>query len=108
MLNILDLDRDFYRNALNNTRGQNSFFLATHTRGVELLASTISAEAGDAADGELLFDVKFYLRGVSYSVTDWFLNDLPVSAKQLTECLYRAMPERLKPYLGEQRVGKRQ
>lgn len=105
MVNILDRDRDFYRNALINTCGQNSFFLATHIKGVELLTSAISAEAGDAADEELLFDVRFYLRGVSYSVIDWFLNDSPASVEQLAECLYRAMPERLKPHLRERQGG---
>lgn len=99
MVNILDGGRDFYRNALNNTRGESSFFWATHTRSIELLTSEIAVQAGDAAGEELLFDAKFYLRGVSVTVTDWFLNDSPTSVEQLISGMYRAMPESLKPYL---------
>ena len=96
---ILDRDRDFYRNALHNTSGETSFFWATHTRAIELLISAITAQTGDTVDEELLFDAKFYLRGVSVTVADWFLKDSPASVEQLVSGLYRAMPESLKPYL---------
>ena len=99
MVTILDKDRSFYVNALKNTDGPDSFFLSTHLRSIDLLTDVIRRSVDGPVDEELLFDVKFYLRGVSHSITDWFLNDLPYSAELLSDCLYRAMPEKLKPFL---------
>lgn len=99
MIAILDSDRGFYENAMKNTAGPNSFFQSTRERSIELLTEAIRAHADGEVDEELLFDVKFYLRGISHSIADWYMNDLPCSAEALAQCLVRAMPERLKPYL---------
>ena len=60
MIIILDKDRDFYKNALRNTEGSNSFFYSTHTRSIELLANVIQNNNENTLDDELLLDVKFY------------------------------------------------
>ena len=99
MITILERDRGFYLNASKNTQGPNSFLLSAHLRCVELLTEVIKASGAGTADEEVLFDVKFYLRGVSYSVIDWFLNEPPYSVEQLADCLCGAIPEKLKPFL---------
>ena len=60
MIIILDKDRDFYKNALRNTEGPNSFFYSTHTRSIELLSNVIQNNNENTLDDELLLDVKFY------------------------------------------------
>lgn len=99
IVRILDNDREFYRNALKNKSGQNSFFNATHQHSIELVTEEVKKRIDSEDDDEILFDVKFYLRGMSYSVDDWFLNNLPYSADEIADYLYRAIPEKLKPYL---------
>lgn len=99
LVNILACDIGFYKNAFKNTGGQNSFLLATHSRCVELLTSAVVKEAGESADEELLFDVRFYLQGISCSVADWFLSDSPFTVEHLVDYIYQAMPEKLKPFL---------
>ena len=99
MITILDRDRGFYLNASKNTEGPNSFLLSAHLRCVELLTEAVKASSAGPVDEEVLFDVKFYLRGILHSFADWFLNELPYSAEQLTDCLCGAMPEKLKPFL---------
>lgn len=100
MIAILEGDRDYYKNAFVNTEGQNSFFHSTHARCVELLTAYVRA-AMPEEDPEALFDVRFYLKGASYTVLDWCVNSLPYSAGALAEYIYRAMPERLRPYFRE-------
>lgn len=99
MVTILDQDRSFYKNALKNTEGPDSFFQATHLRSIELAIDVIKRSINGPVDEEIMFYIKFYLRGVSHSITDWFLNDLPYSTELLADCLYQAMPEKLKPFL---------
>lgn len=97
MIAILDQGRGFYLNASKNTDGPNSFLLSAHLKSIELLTEVLKSIG--PVDEEVLFDVKFYMRGVSHSVLDWFLNELPYTAEQLTDCLCGAMPEKLKPFL---------
>lgn len=99
---ILDRDRSFYENALKNTGGQNSFSRAIHQRTVELLMDVVKQNGNSPADEELLFDVQFYLRGVSFSIYEWFYYKQPYSVEMLADCLYRAMPEKLKPILAQE------
>lgn len=99
MIEILERDRGFYQNAMKHTSGQNSFFCTTHTKCVELLTEYVRRIGIETVDDEILFDVKFYLRGVSSSVADWFLNQLPYSADQMVNYLCRAMPESLRALL---------
>lgn len=96
---ILDNDRDFYKNALKNTEGHNSFLQLTHLRGIELLMEYIQKAGPDLMNDEILFDVKFYLRGASYSIADWRVNALPWSVQEITDYLCGAIPEKLKPFL---------
>ena len=99
IVTILDSDRSFYKNALLHTAGQNSFFMATHQKSVELLTDVIRKTAGDKVDDELVFEAKFYLRGIAYSIIDRFFNGSDCTNEQFTDYLYRAMPEKLKPFL---------
>lgn len=99
MVSILANDQSFYKNALKHTDGPNSFFFSTHSRCRELLMEYIRQSCGEDYTDEMEFDVLFYMRGSSYSITDWFLNDSTFTVDQITDFICRAMPECLKPYL---------
>ena len=105
MITILDNDRSFYMNALKNTVGQNSFFQATHERSIELLTDMIKSNRDLNTDDEVIFDAKFYLRGISFTILDWFFSCSDLTVEQLTDYLYRAMPEKLKPFLMQAEVN---
>ncbi|MBR0153010.1 MAG: TetR family transcriptional regulator [Lachnospiraceae bacterium] len=99
MLKIIENDWSFYRSALKDTDGPNSFFNATHKRCGELLTAYVSQSDLGADREEILFDVWFYLRGISLSVREWCVRNQPRDTETLVDCLYRAMPEKLKPIL---------
>ncbi len=99
VISILHADSAFYRNALANTAGQNSFFFSTHFRSIELLTDIVRQKAGKNADPELLFFVEFYIRGTSITTTEWILGGCQVPEKQMAQRLYKAMPVALHPYL---------
>lgn len=99
LVDILDQDRNFYENALKNTIGQNSFSWTIHRKFVELVTDAVKKNGISPVDKELLFNVQFYLHGVSYSVYEWFINHRDIPTEEITEYLYRAMPEKLKPVL---------
>lgn len=105
MITILESDRSFYMNALKNTVGQNSFFQATHERSIELLTDMIKNTGGDNADEEVIFEAKFYIRGISFTILDWFFSNSDYTVKQLTDYLYRAMPGKLRPFLMKAEVN---
>lgn len=92
-------------NALKNTVGQNSFFQATHERSIELLTDMIKSNRDLNTDDEVIFDAKFYLRGISFTILDWFFSCSDLTVEQLTDYLYRAMPEKLKPFLMQAEVN---
>ena len=96
---ILDNDRSFYSNALINTTGPNAFFYATRQRSVELLTDLVKKENNGEISAQQLFDISFYLWGISCSITEWFLTKLPYSVEQITDYVYKAMPGSLKAFL---------
>ena len=99
MVMILDNDRSFYSNALINTTGPNAFFYATRQRSVELLTEYVKFSNNGSISEEQLFDISFYLWGMSCTITEWFLNKHPYTVDQITDHLYNAMPASLKAYL---------
>ena len=91
---------EFYRNALRNTSGANSFRYATNNYAIDVIAERIRLRHGAHAAGEeTLFYLKYYMRLVSEAVNDWFLGgesiDLAVFADRLVAC----MPDPLRPLL---------
>ncbi|MCR5415348.1 MAG: TetR/AcrR family transcriptional regulator C-terminal domain-containing protein [Pseudobutyrivibrio sp.] len=99
-VSILDNDRSFYLNAFMHTDGPNSFFMATYSKCEDLLINLIERKCGDKLTEEILFDVDFYMRGSSYTIYEWFVyGKRNYSVEQLTDHLYRIMPDNLKPYL---------
>ncbi len=99
MVMILENDRGFYSNALTNTTGPNAFFYATRQRSVELLTDYVKISNNGEIAEEQLFDIKFYLWGMSCSITDWFLNKHPYTVEQITDYLHNAIPTSLKAFL---------
>lgn len=99
VIGILYDDRAFYRNALANTSGQNSFFFSTHFQSIEVLTDIVRKKAGENVTQELLFYVQFYIRGTSITTTEWIMEGCQFPADQLSERLYNAMPVALHPYL---------
>lgn len=100
-LSILDDDRAFYLNAVRHTEGPNSFLVSTRSRCGELLLDYIQKKLGAALPEETVFDAEFYMRGISYTVYEWFVDGKDQTVAQLTEHLCRVMPEGLKKFLME-------
>ncbi len=91
---------EFYRNALRNTSGANSFRRAATDYVMGAVAELIRLRHGPHAAGEeTLFYLKYYMRLVSEAVNDWFLGgealELAVFADRLAAC----MPAPLRPLL---------
>ena len=60
---------------------------------------------GSNVNYEVIFDAEFYLRGISFTILDWFFSGPDLTVEQLTDYLYRAMPEKLKPFLMQAEVN---
>ena len=99
VISILYEDRVFYRNALANTTGQNSFFFSTHFHSIEVLTDIVREKAGENINQEILFYVEFYIRGTSITTTEWIMGRCQTPKELLAERLYKAMPVALHPYL---------
>ncbi|MBQ6212210.1 MAG: hypothetical protein IJJ57_04855, partial [Ruminococcus sp.] len=77
----------------------------THERSIELLTDMIKSIRNCNADDEVILDAKYYLRGISYTILDWFFSGSDLTVEQLTNYLYRAMPEKLRPFLMQAEVN---
>ena len=66
---------DFYMNALKNTYGENSFRYAANNFAIDMIIERMrcTREFGNPSK-ETIFFVKFYMRAISESINDWFLN----------------------------------
>lgn len=90
----------FYENALKNTYGQNSFFVTTEERNVELCRKVVQSNLGEDISPEIEFDIIFFIKGYWACMETWVLQEAPVSAEELAEYICNAAPEKLKGYLG--------
>ena len=94
---ILFEDETFYRNALKNFVGQNSFRYATNDYAIKSMAAWLSTRCKLSA--ELSCCLWFYMRAVSETINDWFLGSRELSARELAKLLVEWMPAPLKPLL---------
>ena len=100
---------EFYRNALRNTSGANSFRYATNNYAIGVIAERIRLRHGPHAAGEeTLFYLKYYMRLVSEAVNDWFLGGESLELSLFVDRLAACMPEPLRPLLepGLERGGR--
>ena len=90
----------FYMNVLKNTAGQTSFRYITNDYIIMLLTDGFKKyNGGKAFPEDIQFYLKFYMRAISESVNDWFLEGERIPLEEFTALLNAAMPEPLKPYL---------
>ena len=94
---ILFEDETFYRNALKNFVGQNSFRYATNDHAIKTMTEWLSSRCELTA--ELICCLWFYMRATSETINDWFLGGRELSARELAKFLVEWMPEPLKPLL---------
>jgi len=94
---ILFEDETFYRNALKNFVGQNSFRYTTNDHAIKSMAAWLSTRCELTA--ELNCCLWFYMRATSETINDWFLGGHELSARELAKLLVEWMPELLKPLL---------
>ena len=94
---ILFEDETFYRNALKNFVGQNSFRYATNDHAIKAVETWLSTRHKLTA--ELSCCLWFYMRATSETINDWFLGGRELSARELAKLLVEWMPEPLKPLL---------
>ncbi len=97
---VLTENQPFYRNALQNTAGQVSFRYATNNFAIDLILERIRRQS-DLAEipSEIRFYVVFYMRAISESINDWFLDGMKIPLDEFTDLLVRGMPAPLAPYL---------
>ena len=96
-MEILFEDEIFYRNALKNFVGQNSFRYATNDYAINLMRAHLAARY-ELSD-ELSCCLRFYMRAISETVNDWFLSRRELSAGEVAKFLVEWMPPPLKPLL---------
>lgn len=97
---VLTENKPFYRNALQNTAGQVSFRYATNNFAIDLILERIRRNfALVEIPSEIRFYVVFYMRAISESINDWFLDGMKIPIDEFTELLVQGMPTSLAPYL---------
>ena len=96
-MEILFEDEIFYRNALKNFIGQNSFRYATNDYAINLMREHLAARY-ELSD-ELNCCLRFYMRAISETVNDWFLGRRELEPRELAKFLVEWMPPPLKPLL---------
>lgn len=96
-MEILFEDEIFYLNALKNVVGQNSFRYATNDYAINLIREYL-AERCELTD-ELNCCLRFYMRAISESISDWFLGRRELSINEVAKLLVEWMPPPLKPLL---------
>lgn len=97
---VLTENKSFYRNALQNTAGQVSFRYATNNFAIDLIIERIRRNFGFIKiPSEIRFYVVFYMRAISESINDWFLNGMKIPIDEYTDLLVQGMPTSLSPYL---------
>lgn len=90
---ILLGNRKFYRNALKNTIGQTSFRYTTNNYAIDLLMARIRLLTGSVEiPAEVQFYVRFYMRAISESINDWFLEGGIIPLEEFTDLLVHGMP----------------
>lgn len=100
LIQLLNNDEIYYKNAFLNTSGQNSFYWSTHVDALEFLIEAIKKRNEQRKiNKEIIFEIKFYLKGLSATVFDWYLCDKDYSVEELTTFLCEVAPEHLKSYL---------
>ncbi|MDO4633057.1 MAG: TetR/AcrR family transcriptional regulator C-terminal domain-containing protein [Eubacteriales bacterium] len=101
LLRVVNKDHIFYKNALKNTAGQNSFFEAASQRSIELMRDVIRERKGADLTKEEEFDILFYLKGFGYCIEAWIVQGLPYTEEELAGYLSRTIPVNISSYLGE-------
>ena len=96
-MEILFEDEIFYLNALKNVVGQNSFRYATNDYAINLIREYL-AERCELTD-ELNCCLRFYMRAISESISDWCLGRRELSINEVAKLLVEWMPPPLKPLL---------
>lgn len=97
---VLTENQPFYRNALQNTAGQVSFRYATNNFAINLILERIRRNFRLAeTPSEIRFYVVFYMRAISESINDWFLDGMKMPIDEFTDLLVQGMPAPLAPYL---------
>ena len=100
----LQENRAFYMNVLKNTAGQTSFRYRTNDYAIMLLVNGFKKyNGGKALPEDIQFYLKFYMRAISETINDWFLEGERIPLEEFTEMLDAAVPEPLKPYLKQNR-----
>ena len=96
-IKILLDDEEFYRNLLKNAVGQNSFRYATNDHAINLMRAWLK-ERHEVSD-DVNNCLRFYMRAISETINDWFLNRCEYSPQVLAKRLVEWMPAPLKPLL---------
>ena len=99
-MEVVREDENFYVNLLKNAVGQNSFRYVTNDHAINLIADWIKIRHGiNDLSPEILFCIKFFMRGVSELVNDWALTGCECSPREMAKFFISAMPAPLKPLL---------
>ena len=93
-MEILLEDEIFYKNALKNVVGQNSFRYTTNDFAIKLMINQLKK-----VDEEKIFLIKFYMRGVSDLINEWFLSGDKKTPQEMAKLFLKAIPESLKGFL---------
>ena len=101
-VDVLLEEPDFYMNVLKNTYGETSVRYAANNFAIDMILEKMrcTPELGNPSK-ETIFFVKFYMRAISESINDWFLNGRHIPVEQFIDMLVSAMPVKLVPFFSD-------
>jgi len=90
----------FFANVLKNTAGNDSFLEKATKYVLTLLNNRIKEDNGGMElPSDIRFYLRFYLRAVSETIAEWFLEGEPIPLDELVSLMDAAMPGPLEAYL---------
>ncbi len=99
VLSFLRENHSFYKNALKNTSGQNSFMSTIQNYSTGIVSGMLEGQMGKKLEEEEKFQLRFYMNGWSGAVTEWLLDETRYTIEELTQYLSNVMPTLLKSFL---------
>ncbi len=99
VLDFMESRHDFYRNAIKNTNGQNSFIAAVRTYSEDVMRNILNGKTNRPITEEEQFQLTFYIRGWVESVAEWLIGDTDYTKEQLATYLQKLIPPLLMDYL---------
>ncbi len=99
VLLLIKSNSSFYRNAVQNTSGQNSFVFAVRGYSTQAMLRMLEKKKGSVLTEEEIFQLKFYAAGWIDLMTEWLNDQMSFDEEELAQLLFSAVPVLLQKYI---------